>query len=597
METPHSTSREAHDSFEAQIVALLTKQPRRMFLSLFMSLVLIAGMASRTSSLRWVLLWLGFATTVMIVRVIVQDPARFHFLNSRARLNMTVGLVALSGVSHGLSLAFFPTMSSFEQAVLSMMLVGLAAGSVATAVGYRPIFLAYIIPTLGPLALMWALNPVLREVGWVQGLMAMLIVLFGFVLNALAQDTFRMLRESYEIRLERAALNRELRAALESAEAANRAKTRFLASASHDLRQPMQTLSLFAAALSMRPLDPSSKNIVSDINEALHDLTGELDALLDVSKLDAGTIKAQPDIFALLPLLQRIVEVFTAAAHEKGLELSLDCPPDVSVLTDRKLLERVIRNLVENAIKYTESGQVAIRVRRADEGSLRISIVDTGCGIAETEQERVFEEFYQIENPERDRRRGLGLGLAIVRRLIGLLDLKLAMSSAPGCGTRFDILVPATTSQNTDAAVREEFVSRRHALRVLVIDDEESLRRGMRVLLEQTGSTVEVAAGTHEALEIVRAQRIDLVIADFRLRGDDNGLKAIRVMRCVQPDLPALLMTGETAPERLRESQEAGIPVVHKPVMPQALLREISRIMRDRSGSDFDDEHGRSVAG
>jgi signal transduction histidine kinase len=587
--TQAATAPSSADSFESQLVTLVGKQPRRMFVPLFLAIVLIAGMASRTTPMPWILAWFGLATAVMLARVFVQNTSRLVSLAPSRRLQITVALVAVSGITHGLSLFFFPRMSLFEQAVLSMMLVGLAAGSVATAAGYRPIFLAYIIPTLGPLAVLWAMSPELRDVGWVQGLMAVLIVLFAFVLDALARDTFRVLRESYEIRLERAALNQELRHALDTAEAANRAKTRFLASASHDLRQPMQTLSLFAAALAMRPLDERSRDIALNMNEALQDLTAELDALLDVSKLDAGTVTPHVGAFALRPLLARVVEVFTPAAQDRKLQLTLRCGEEVWVRTDRKLLDRVVRNLVENAIKYTEQGSVTIEVSK-DGSSYVLAIADTGCGIAESEQDRVFEEFYQIRNPERDRRRGLGLGLAIVRRLIGLLQLQLSMTSAPGEGTQFTIALPAAPVTLAPTQYASDEQTAHTAVRVLLLDDEEGVRRGMQTLLQESGSEVAVAATIEEAMEILKRGAIHVLIADFRLRGADNGLHAIRLMREIQPDLPALLMTGETAPERLREAHDAGIPVIHKPVMPQLLMREIQRIASTILGSEANGE-------
>jgi signal transduction histidine kinase len=582
--TQTGKSLEPADSFESQLVSLVGKQPRRMFVPLFLSILLIAGMASRTTPMPWILAWLAFATAVMLVRVYVQSPSNLVSLAPARRLHFTVALVGLSGITHGLSLFFFPRMSLFEQAVLSMMLVGLAAGSVATAAGYRPIFLAYIVPTLGPLAVLWALSPELRDVGWVQGLMSLLIILFAFVLDALARDTFRVLRESYEIRLERAALNRELRSALDTAEAANRAKTRFLASASHDLRQPMQTLSLFAAALAMRPLDERSRDIAHNMNEALQDLTAELDALLDVSKLDAGTVKPQVGAFALRPVLARIAEVFNPAALDKKVQLTLRCAEDIWVRTDRKLLDRVIRNLVENAIKYTDTGSVTIDVSKQGTACL-LAIADTGCGIAESEQGRVFEEFYQIRNPERDRRRGLGLGLAIVKRLVELLQLQLSMKSVAGEGTQFTLTLPAAPMTLAPAPHGHDEQPASHAVKVLLLDDEEGVRRGMKALLEESGSDVALAAGVDEALAILKEGPVDVLIADFRLRGADNGLEAIKLMRYIQPDLPAILMTGETAPERLREAHDAGIPVIHKPVMPQLLMREIQKLASTRTGS------------
>ena len=555
-----------------------------MFVPLFLSILLIAGMAARTTSLPWILAWLSLATAVMLVRVFVQYLSQFRSLSAKRRLQVTVALVGLSGVTHGLSLLFFPR----TVAVRTGCPVHDAGGSGGwfgrDSAGYRPIFLAYIIPTLGPLAALWAMSSELREVGWVQGLMAILIILFAFVLDALARDTFRVLRESYEIRLERAALNRELRGALDAAEAANRAKTRFLASASHDLRQPMQTLSLFAAALALRPLDERSRGIADNLNEALQDLTAELDALLDVSKLDAGIVKPQAAGFPLRPLLARVTEVFTPAAEDKRLRLTVDCDEDAWVLTDRKLLDRVVRNLVENAVKYTETGSVRIQVS-SNAGVHLLSIVDTGCGIVESEQARVFEEFYQIRNPERDRRRGLGLGLAIVKRLVDLLQLQLTMKSVPNEGTRFDITLPAARVANLQSAIAQGDASdSAPKVKVLLIDDEEGIRRGMKTLLEESGSEVLLAASTDEAIAIVREVAVDIVIADFRLRGADNGIQAIKLLRYIRPDLPALLMTGETAPDRLREAQQANIPVIHKPVMPHVLMQEIQRVVARKAG-------------
>ena len=348
----------------------------------------------------------------------------------------------------------------------------------------------------------------------------------------------------------------------------------------------------------MRPLDARSKEIVSDINEALHDLTSELDALLDVSKLDAGTIKPQVESFALLPLLQRISELFKVSAQEKFLTLSVVCADDIWVSTDRKLLERILRNLVENAIKYTDSGCVSVEATRSDYEKVTVSVIDSGYGIGEGEREHIFEEFYQIENPERDRRRGLGLGLAIVRRLVNLLHLSLTMSSTLGEGTQFNVVLPTASDPAVEPSPRDELLSSpTQAIRVLVIDDEDSVRRGMQALLEQTGSSVELASGTEQALDIIRTRRIDLLIADYRLRGDDDGLKAIKILRCVQPDLPALLITGETAPDRLRETQDAGIAVIHKPVMPQTLLKQIAKITRAHTRNESDEQGTRGIAG
>jgi signal transduction histidine kinase len=225
------------------------------------------------------------------------------------------------------------------------------------------------------------------------------------------------------------------RSALDSAEAASRAKTRFLASASHDLRQPIQTISLFAAALALRPLDERSRAIASNMNEAVRDLSVELDALLDVSKLDAGLVQSQPVRLQLRSFLKRVRAIFAVPAREKRIGLTTDCADDLWICTDRNLLERIVRNLVENAVKYTDAGHVRI-VASQDKSAVSLFVEDSGCGIDSAELPRIFEEFYQIQNPERDRRRGLGLGLAIVRRLTTMLQIPMRFTSAIGVGTR-----------------------------------------------------------------------------------------------------------------------------------------------------------------
>lgn len=582
------------DTFEDQLLVLLNQQPRRMVVPLMLSLLLIAGLASRTTPIGWVLAWFGFATILIFGRLLLQSD-RLGFLPKRRRLRVIIVLVALSGVAHGSSLMFFPQMAQFERAVLSMMLVGMSAGAVATAIGYRPVFLAYIIPTQAPLAILWAVSPGLRDVGWIQGLMSVLIVMQVWILDALAKDTNKVMKTSFEIRMRNEELVRKMQAALDQAEAANRAKTRFLASASHDLRQPIQTLSLFAAALALRPLDARSREIAQDINAAVHDLTAELDALLDISKLDAGVVQPDFVMFQLQPFLQRIEDMYRPTARAKDLDLLCRCPADVWIRTDRKLMERLVRNLVDNAVKYTQSGRVTISVE-AGADDVTLTIADTGVGIATAEHERVFEEFYQIDNPERDRKRGLGLGLAIVRRLATLLGVQLSMESEPRRGTAFHIAMRRAVGDEPALAQESEMSLRDVGpLRVLFIDDEEGARRGMTALLEESGSAIDLASSTEDAVRALDRAVPDVVIADFRLRGHDTGIRAIHALRAIRPSLPALLVTGETAPERLREAQETGIPILHKPVSPRALTQELWRLAgnknvqtADRMGNDHD---------
>lgn len=501
----------------------------------------------------------------------------------KARSNLSVArrfrlyslLAALDSGRTAVCLIAFPYMSQFDRAMLTVTFVAFGAGALTRIVADRRVFCSFSLPLFIPLVAAWAIFPG-AESPWIGWLMAGLLALNTYYLFERSGQSDAILRESFAIRQERAELNRELRIALGTAEAASQAKTRFLASASHDLRQPIQTLSLFSAALAMRPLDDRTRQIAVNINAALQDLTGELDALLDVSKLDAGIVQIQRGELRLLPVMERIHSLFLSAAQEKHLELTIVCPLDAWTYTDRNHLERIVRNLVENALKYTDAGSVRIEIARVDDCH-RLSVIDTGCGIPAQEQERIFEEFYQISNPERDRKRGLGLGLSIVKRLATILDIPLALSSAPDAGTRVVLELPIAQPP-AEPVSQAHFEQSIGTLHVLAVDDEESVRLGMRALLEELGCTVSLGASTSEALAEARLKAPDILVTDLRLRGSDNGIETVRALRKLIPDLPSLIITGDSVPERMLEAQAIGITVIYKPVSSARLLAEIGKL-------------------
>jgi signal transduction histidine kinase/CheY-like chemotaxis protein len=566
-------------SLEEELLRSLARQARRVPVPVFLAALMIAGLASDRVP-TWILAaWLALVVAALATRWIVLGwLVQRTDVPERERLRAAIALSAMNGIVHGLSLGFFAFLPEFERALQSMLFVALCAGSVATTTGYMPVFLAYVLPMIGPLTAMWAFSPGLAGVGWIEFSTAALSALLGVLLFALARDAFRMFSESFAIRLHQAELNRQLQSALEQAEAANRAKTRFLASASHDLRQPIHTLSLFGAALTMRTLDGPSREIAQHMNAALQALASQLDALLDISKLDAGIVRVNQSVIKLRSLLERMCKEFEPAARGKGLEVTVECPQDSFVATDQSLLERVIRNLLDNAVKYTDSGRVSLRVTR-EAGDLVIAIADSGRGIPEEEQTRVFEEFYQLDNPERDRARGLGLGLAIVRRLTDLLCIRMGMESSPGRGTTFYLALSAV-HQAANGADAKAAHAEPAALHVLVVDDEAGIRLGMKTLLEGMGCRATLAGGTLQAVAAARAERPDIVLSDLRLRGDDNGIKAVRAIRDLYPRMPAILISGDIAPDRLREAEEAGIPLLHKPVPVEVLKSAIAKSSR-----------------
>jgi CheY-like chemotaxis protein/anti-sigma regulatory factor (Ser/Thr protein kinase) len=256
----------------------------------------------------------------------------------------------------------------------------------------------------------------------------------------------------------------------------------------------------------------------------------------------------------------------------------------VYVDSDPVLLERVLRNLLDNAIKYTERGQVMVQVEPQPQpldGAVQaervwqVSVCDSGCGIAPEEQARIFEEFYQVNNPQRDRARGLGLGLSIVSRVVDLLDLNLSLQSTLGQGTCFSLSIAAAAVAAPPQAQPELARSLRPNLHVLVLDDEAAVRQAMQLLLASHGCVVTVAASTREAVLKCMQLRPDILLTDLRLAGADDGLTAVRSLRNALPGLPAVLISGDTAPERLREAQSLGLVLLHKPVLEQQLLDAI----------------------
>jgi signal transduction histidine kinase/ActR/RegA family two-component response regulator len=521
-------------------------------------------------------LWMsiGWAFTVAVVAV-----ARIFVLRalphrpasaSPSRLNIVVALAALNGLAHGLCIFFWPFLTDLQKAMQTLIVTGLCTTSIVSGLGYMRAYVAYLVPTMGPTAAAWMLvvggsgEP--GSTGDAVAVFARFAGTAAFLL-LLARDTFRRFLDAHHSR-------ERLRQALEVAEHANRAKTRFLASASHDLRQPMHTLSLFAAALTMRPLDNASREIARHIDTALQALSSQLDALLDVSKLDAGIVAVRASEFSAVQLLGRLVSEFEPAARRKGLRLDLEAPAEANVLSDPMLLERVLRNLVDNAIKYTPSGSIDLTID-ADHDHWIVRVRDTGTGIPASEQKRVFEEFYQVGNPERDRTQGLGLGLSIVKRLGELLALDLSMRSTVGVGTVFEMRLPAVGLVCGPPASSAAATSNLRGLSVLVVDDEEGVRLAMQTLFQGLGCQCSAVAGRETALEAARESRPDIVLADLRLRGNDDGIAVVHALRELHPDIPALLVSGDTAPERLRDAHVAALRLLHKPVPVDVLTKTI----------------------
>jgi signal transduction histidine kinase len=579
-------ARAPREEIQQRLLELVAEQSRRVPIAVGCLLVMVAFMAAQHLP-PWIpALWLVAAIAVLLVRWrwLGLLPARTQ-VPTRERVRTAVLLSFVNGCMHGLMLCAFPVLPDQERSFFTLLILGLSTGAVGTTAGHRRIYLAYVLPAAGTLPLWWLFSPGGPAAGWTDLSLALLAALYLWLLVGLADNAWRTFSESVQIRFQDREMAAQLREALAQANQANQAKTRFLAAASHDLRQPLHTIGLLVAALSLRPIEGRDREVVDLLSQVTVALSEQLDQLLDISKLDAGVVEPDKKIVDLGEMLRMHHAEMRAAIEEKGLRAVLDAPVGVRCWTDPALVLRVLRNLTENAIKFTPQGQVALRLRTADRMAF-LSVEDSGRGIPQSEQAMVFEEFYQVDNPERDRAKGLGLGLSIVRRLCKLLGITLDLRSGEGQGTTITLGVPLDSLGALAPA--EPQPVRRHSfagLTVLVIDDERSVRMGMRVLLEELGCRFVEASSIEEATREARALRPDLVLADMRLRNGESGITAISSIVAAIGDTPSVLVTGDTAPDRLQEANRAGITLLHKPVSLPILQAELGRILGDRGAA------------
>ncbi len=454
-------------------------------------------------------------------------------------------------------------------ALAGLWLFAMALGAVAAAGDATTLTLwiasAGIAPTLTMVNAQARTDPTM-------GLGAVLVL----IAVAVMASRLHLLRErSWRDMQENDRLVKQLRAQVVLVEKANQERSRFLGAASHDLRQPMHALGLFAAALEKSLRGSPQHPMVTNMARAVDALEESFSAMLDISKLDAGVVPAYKQTFPVRDVFRRLYMNAAGDAEERGLSLRFKAGGKF-VTSDPQLLERILNNLVQNALRYTHEGGVTV-VARSRPDHISLEVWDTGIGIPADELPNIFNEFYQVANAGRDRTRGLGMGLAIVKRLIDLLGHDLEVWSTPGRGTVMRVLVPTIGTVEGDAVTAnvDTLPAPLETDRtVLVIDDEESVRIGMRDLLESWGFVVLLAASIEGAVrEVARhAGVIDMVVSDLRLGGPQDGIHAIaRVREAYGAPLPAVLVTGDISPNEVKRAHDSGHPVLFKPVRTREL--------------------------
>ncbi len=485
---------------------------------------------------------------------------------------------ALWGVA---AVAMFPASPSY-QALLIVCVFSVILGGLNLTAVYKPSFYGFALAALVPL-----IGRVAVEGGKVHLFTAVVLFVvlvfvlgFGRRVNDLLTHSLAIRYENIDLIGELTAQTRAAESARSAAETANRAKSQFLAAASHDLRQPLHAMGLFAAALAAKARDPEVKPLVASIHASVEALESLFAQLLDLSRLEAGALHPELDAVALDMLFGRLAADFAPQAAAHGLDLRV-VPAAQIVESDPLLLEQILRNLVANALRYTRSGGVVLGIRHRH-GAVRIDVVDTSVGIAAADRGRIFDEFVQAApTPRHAAGRGMGLGLAIVRRLCTLLGHPLEVASTPGRGSRFSITVPRVAPRRRRAdpsggptagqpvpAPTTGFGGRR----VVVIDDDPAVVSAMHALFASWGAEVVEGEETSAALAALGARPADLIVADLRLGAGASGIDAIgRLREALGHRTPALVVSGDTSEAARGEARAAGIKLLSKPVVAAAL--------------------------
>jgi len=530
----------------------------------------------------------GIFYLLIVSAVMCLTPLIFQWLNRhkaitnpRAEAKKQITTIFLCGV---LWSAYILLYIDGESLPIMVLVIGFTTGVVSAALVMQsaclPVYLAFAYTTVPSLIV--AL--ILLDSAF-YNLYAMTAILYLFTMTLFGVNMEATFAESIRLRIENEDLVQQLQSSIDEVNEANEVKSFFLASASHDLRQPLHAMSLFIQSLKATDLDEYQQEITAYIESSSQASSKILTTLLDFSKLDAGVVSAEPSAFRLQPLLNKLENELAIEADNKGI-IYRTHETTAIVNTDKALLEMILRNFISNAIRYTETGGVLIACRKRANKKLLIEVWDTGMGIDTQQGQNIFKEFTQLHNPERDRQKGFGLGLAIVERLGEILDAPISFNSKLGQGSVFRVLVDAADSvvdaviEKTSTQANEQKLAHFPNTSVLIIDDDESILKAMKALLTSWGCQCLMAISGEEGLALLQNQSIDLLIVDYRLQEGKTGGDAIQLLRKHSKiHLPAIIITGDTAADRLQEAQKIDALLLHKPVNHEELQKAMQNLL------------------
>ncbi len=590
---------------EVRLDLLLKQTEVTGFLSIILAALLAYLMLDTTSS-QGMLIWVASIASVFVIRrVLFYNKIHALRKNGESRFNLyhavIVFFLLVSGLQWGIgAYLFLPSEDNVEFFIAFITaLVGITAGNMPSFAPSLIGFYMFMVPTLLGLAF--------KIYSFEYYVLFSGIIIYILYLSLSVVRMSKMIINAISTDIENETLLKQVTLEKISAEKANQEKSHFLAAASHDLRQPLNSMGLFLYALGQQLKSSSngftshnehvsSSGLFNKIESSYSALKSLFDALLEVSRLDAGNVEINIKPLCLKHIIAPISDELREQAKLKGLQLSYNSSNEC-VSADPVLLSRILRNLVGNAIKYTVQGEVTI-IESINENTVTIEVIDTGIGIPANELDNIFNEYQQLANNRRDRSEGIGLGLSIVKKMAHLMGSEIKVESTLGQGSCFSIQLPLCEAEN-DKDKTNRFFSipndghssyllpsqallsqTLHSKRILVIDDEQDILQAMSLLLSSWGYEVDCANSYRQALDAIQQHEPHLILSDYRLQDNMNGIQALlKLAALISEPVQAIIITGDTDPEILEHIQGNGFVCLHKPIDPKQLQKVLIRTL------------------
>lgn len=565
--------------YKKQVELLYLQIPLVVSAVLVISSVLVILFSTEQNQLQ-AMIWLISVYIFSIIRLY------FYFKWSKGKSSISTHHWAQMGVNFSLvsgfqwaatTLIFFNNNSVIDAAILTLVLLAMISAAVGSSSVIPAAFAAYTAPIT-----VFLFIALLNTENTDYHVFAYLLIVYITASSLFCRNTYKSNMHGIRLSIENIDLVKKLQTEKEKAETANIAKSKFLASASHDLRQPLQSMTLFTEALKENLKEPDNLKLANRITNSHDALSELLNALLDISKLDAGGVEVQNTSFDIAQMINELHLEFQPLVSQKNQQMAISKSSHI-IYSDPIITKRILQNLIANAIHYSPVEAMIIIETKIQNKHLLINIKDNGPGIPINEQKHIFTEFYQLNNPERDRNKGLGLGLAIVKRLTILLNSKIKLESSMGSGCNFSFELPLATSEQLAEKQKTPQIASVTSLtdkQILLVEDEIDVREALAMTLKNWGCTIWQTDNIAGALAFINQQDIDFIVTDYRLREHETGIDLLKEIHKVNAGIPGLIITGDTGTEQIQEFLQAGHIVLHKPIKPAELRMAIQQSVK-----------------